>query len=116
LRIGLEPGATKLSPTSFEILEYLVEHPHAQDTLEGIVQWWLLEQKIKQWITQAQTALEELIAQGLVLERKGEDGQIHYCVNRRRLRKIASLLAERGGSKTAPADGKGSLTGSEPEM
>jgi hypothetical protein len=105
--VSLDTGATKLSLTAYEILAYLVEHPRAQDTLEGIMQWWLLEQQIKQWIAQAQTALAELVAQGLALERKGKDGQIHYRVNRRRLNEIRALLAERSGSETA--------TGSEPE-
>jgi hypothetical protein len=105
--VSLDKGATKLSPTAYEILSYLVEHSRAQDTLEGIMQWWLLEQQIKQWIAQAQTALGELVAQGLALERKGRDGQIHYRVNRRRLNEIRALLAERGESEAA--------TGSEPE-
>ena len=105
--MSLDAGATKLSLTACQILAYLVEHPRAQDTLEGIMQWWLLEQQIKQWIAQAQTALDQLVAQGLALERKGRDGQIHYRINRRRLKEIRALLAERSGSETA--------TVSEPE-
>jgi len=29
-----------------EILEYLRKHPEASDTLEGIAEWWLLNQRI----------------------------------------------------------------------
>ena len=30
-----------------EILACLIDHPNARDTLDGIVEWWLLEQQIK---------------------------------------------------------------------
>jgi hypothetical protein len=59
-----------LADVARDILAYLVEHSRAQDTLEGIVQWWVLEQSIKRGTAEVQTALAELVAQGLVLERQ----------------------------------------------
>ena len=38
-----------------EILAYLVDHPKTQDTLEGIVEWWLLERAIKYQEAQFET-------------------------------------------------------------
>lgn len=67
------------------ILSYLLEYPNAQDTLEGIVQWWLLERQTKHWIAQVQTALNKLAEEGLIMEKKGLDGKTHYRVNRRKL-------------------------------
>jgi hypothetical protein len=75
-----------------EILAYLAEHPDAQDTLEGIVEWWLLDQAIKNWTKNVREALEELVVQGLVIEREGRDGRIHYRVNRRKRSEIREWL------------------------
>jgi hypothetical protein len=75
-----------------EILAYLAEHTDAQDTLEGIVEWWLLDQAIISWTKNVKEALEELVAERLVIERKARDGRIHYRVNRRKQREIRELL------------------------
>jgi predicted transcriptional regulator len=37
------------------------------------MEWWLLEQKIKDGITLVKEALEELVEKGLVMERRAED-------------------------------------------
>lgn len=59
-------------PIAEEILDYFATHPDAQDTLEGIVEWWLLEQRIKWSRAYVQEALDELVARGLLAERKSE--------------------------------------------
>jgi len=69
-------------------LSYLAERPQAQDTLEGVTQWWLLEQEIKKQMDKAQAALDELIAGGWVVARQGKDGRTRYRINRRRLKEI----------------------------
>jgi hypothetical protein len=85
------------SQVACEILAYLTEHPKAQDTLEGIVEWWLMEQQIKRGVAQVKDTLAELVTQGLVLERMGRDGRIHYRLNRRRSEEIRALLKGRSG-------------------
>ena len=75
-----------------EILEYLIDNPDAQDTLEGIVEWWLLERTVKQQTLVVEEALSMLVAERLVLARKGLDSRTHYKLNRRRLRNIRLLL------------------------
>ena len=77
---------------SNEILAYLVDYPKAQDTLEGIVEWWLLERKIKYETSRVKDALSELIANGMLLERKGPDSQIHYRINQSRYDEIRKLF------------------------
>jgi hypothetical protein len=70
------------SPIADEILAYLAEHPDARDTLEGIVQWWLLEQEIKKWAAEVKAALDDLVVEGLVIEERGVDARTHYRLNR----------------------------------
>jgi hypothetical protein len=64
------------------ILSYLVDHPEAGDTLEGIVEWWLLHQKIRFETRTVSQAIAELVAQGLIIEQKGADARIIYRANR----------------------------------
>jgi hypothetical protein len=75
-----------------EILAYLIDHPKARDTLEGIVEWWLLERAIKFQEAQVKKALAELVTNGLVIEQKGYDSKIHYRVNPSRLEEIKKLV------------------------
>lgn len=75
-----------------DILTYLVEHPYAQDTLEGIVEWWLLEQKIRFQTRLVKEALEELVAKGLVDEIKGANSRIHFRLNENKIEDVRKLL------------------------
>lgn len=85
-----------------QILAHLAEHPKAQDTLEGILHWWLLEQQIKLWKTKVHEALLELVAQGMVSESKGHDGRIHYRVSRRKAAQIRALLKQSNEEEAQP--------------
>jgi hypothetical protein len=78
-----------------EILQYLIDHPNAQDTLKGIVTWWLLERTIKHRTALVKEVLDKLVADGLVIAQQGTDSQTHYKIDRRRRRKIISLLKRR---------------------
>ena len=80
---------------SYEILSYLARNPDAQDTLEGVVEWWMFEQKIRSRTSQVELALAQLVAKGLIVKRKGKDARTHYRVNRRKLREISSILEQR---------------------
>jgi len=89
--------ARKAGPSQIaqDVLAYLVEHPQAQDTLEGITHWWLLEQEIARRTAEVQSALVDLVTKGLVLERRGADGRIHYRINQDKSEEIRELLEKR---------------------
>ena len=64
------------------ILSYLLEHPDAGDTLEGIVEWWLLHQKIRFETRNVSQAIAELVAEGLITTQQSSDSRIIYRANR----------------------------------
>ena len=86
---------TNKSQIGNEILTYLVEHPEAQDTVEGIMQWWLLERQIKFQTARVKEALSELAAKGLVIELKGSNSKTHYRINKSKYEDIKSFLRMR---------------------
>ncbi len=92
-----DESSTGKSQIVYDILGYLVENPEVQDTLEGIVEWWLLEQQIKRQTAKVKEALAELVSKGLILERKGKDSRTHYRINRRKYKEIQALLKQRFG-------------------
>lgn len=67
---------------SNSILAYLIEHPDARDTLEGILQWWLLHRSIKYQISRVQEVLNELVEKGYLIENIGNDSCISYQINK----------------------------------
>lgn len=85
------PAFKTLQP-GHQILAYLVEHPEAQDTVDGIVEWWLLERTIKFQKTQIIKAISELVGKGLVIENKGKDLQTHYRINQNKFEEIQKLI------------------------
>ena len=61
-----------------EILSYLGKHPQASDTLEGIVEWWLLQQKIEYQTKVVRDALAELIKRGFLVKEVTKDSRVRY--------------------------------------
>ena len=79
-------------PIANEILAYLIEHPEAQDTLEGITEWWLLEQQIRYAVAEVDGALHNLVAADLLVTRQCADGRTYYGLNRTKQREIQRHL------------------------
>ena len=90
--MGVGKERTEESETARELLEYLAENPDAADTLEGIVEWWLLDRSIDRGIAKVKEVLEQMAARGLIVERKGSDARTRYQLNDERRREIAALL------------------------
>lgn len=101
------PGKSNMA---YDILAYLADNPDAQDTLEGIAEWWLLQQRIKHEVANVKTALAELVAEDLVVERQGKDLRKHYRINRGRFKEIKTLIGQKRGKQTG---GRSSLTNSK---
>jgi hypothetical protein len=85
---------TSGQPIANEILAYLVNHPEAHDTLEGITEWWLLEQRIRHAVAEVDKVLQDLVDHGLLVTRHCADGRIYYGLNRAKEREIRRHLRE----------------------
>ena len=72
---------------AYEILRYLIKNPGAQDTLEGIVDWWLLGRNTKYQKLMVQKALDMMVEDGLVIAKQGTDSQTIYKLYRPRRKK-----------------------------
>ena len=77
------------------ILSYLARNPKAQDTLPGIIEWWLLDHQIRTRTAEIKTVVDELVAERLILKRRGNDLQHHYRINPKRQHRIAALIEEK---------------------
>jgi len=78
---------------SYFILSYLTRHPDAGDTFDGIVEWWLLEQRIKFETRNVSEAVARLVAEELIVEHVGADSRVTYRVNRTREQAIRDMLS-----------------------
>jgi hypothetical protein len=88
------------SHLAHQILAYLAEHPLAQDTLEGIMEWWLLDREIVHQTSAVTSALAELVAKGLILETRAKDSRAHYRLNPDTLGEVLEIL--KGESSEEP--------------
>ena len=84
------------SEVAYEILSYLVNHPHAEGPIEAIIEWWLLEQRIEMGMKEVLNAIDELVKNGFVLKRKSKDKHIFYRINAEKNKEIQGLLKTKG--------------------
>ncbi len=75
-----------------EILAYLMDHPDAQDTLEGVMEWWLLERKLKYESRRVRELLSEFVTRGFILETGNTYSGVHYKINPDKKSEIRTLL------------------------
>jgi hypothetical protein len=69
---------TLVDELAAEIREYLDQNPHAADTLDGIVQWWIVQQRFLRGLHAAGRAVKRLIEQGRMEELLTPDGQVIF--------------------------------------
>jgi hypothetical protein len=86
---------SKKHEIELEILAYFLKNPDSQDTLEGIIGWWLLETYIRKQSALVQKALSELVHKGLIIEIQHASAQLHYQVNKEKIQEIQERLKDR---------------------
>jgi hypothetical protein len=78
-----------------DILTYLLEHPDAQDTLEGIVQGWLPGRGKKYKQLMVQEVVKDLVLEGTLLESKVPGSPAVYRFNLGRRDRMKELLKKK---------------------
>jgi DNA-binding PadR family transcriptional regulator len=86
---------TEQNDIAYDVLSYLAENTKAEDTLGGIAEWWLLQQRIRFEMSRIRNALDDLIARGLVVEVEGPDKSTYYRMNEAKREEIKLILERR---------------------
>ena len=82
-----QPMNDKKVEVAYDILRYLIRNPSSQDTIKGVIDWWLLERKKKYQRCMVQKALDMMVKHRLVIKRKKPDSQFVYKLYRPRRKK-----------------------------
>ena len=89
-----EGPSESLMAEAREILSYLIEHPDAKDTVDGILRWWLTKGNSEIRKGEVEEALDFLVAKGFLIERETSDLKKIYGVERERLGEIETYLKD----------------------
>lgn len=79
LSTGHEDDDVKAVAT--EIEQYLRDRKHVADTIDGITDWWLLRQRLKEEKQKVKKAVLYLCEKGVIKKRMLLDGSILYTTN-----------------------------------
>jgi hypothetical protein len=79
---------------ALKILRYLDENPNAADTVEGILQWWLLDRAIIEEEKAVSQALDSLVKSNLIVAVQTADARQHYRLNTQQIKKARKLVRE----------------------
>lgn len=66
-----------------EILTYLRNHPDAQDSIEGIMQWWLLEKGVPVQELTLNEMLTDLVKKGFLIKEMNQASVFYKCKPRK---------------------------------
>lgn len=87
-------------PLAQQILRYLVRHPAAKDTAEGVLTWWVRDERVGCDKAAVQAALDCLVVKGWLRERETKPSGRLYGLRRGCLREIRAFLATGESSST----------------
>jgi hypothetical protein len=71
-----------------KILIYLEQNPEAQDTIEGILNWWILERTVHYEKIRVEQVIDELVSRNFIVARQIAGLPIRYSLNPSKLEEI----------------------------
>jgi DNA-binding MarR family transcriptional regulator len=89
---GPPEDRTTVSGVAISVLRYLMTHPEAGDTADGILGCWLPARDRKVDRKAVERALDELERAGLVTVLRAADSRAHYRLNATRAEDVRALL------------------------
>jgi len=92
------PSLTSPAP---EILDYLARHPEAQDTIDGILHWWVLDACIRKWAPKIAETVAQLVEKGFLEQSQSADGNVFYRASPNYL----ATLQQRSARNSIPDNG-----------
>ena len=87
-----EPETAAAQQIARGILRYLLPHPEAKDTLDGIAQWWLGWERGEPARGDVERAVSLLLSQGFILETRRQGLQPYYGLNPQKQEEIFKFL------------------------
>lgn len=72
------PADPSLPSPGPEILDYLARHPQAEDTIDGILHWWVLDICIRKAAPEIAKTVAQLVEQGLLEAQPATAGRVFY--------------------------------------
>ena len=75
------PADPRLPSPAPEILDYLARCPDAQDTIDGILHWWVLDAYVREWAPKIAETVAQLVEQGFLERQRCADGNVFYRVS-----------------------------------
>lgn len=79
-----------MGTTEIRILKYVLAHPRAMDSVEGIQQWWLIDRQVTK--REIQNALMNLIQLEYIIMLVGLNGSASYKLNQAKMGEMRSIL------------------------
>jgi len=76
------------------ILRYVVAHPRAKDTIDGIEKWWLPKSTSPEKKRRIEETLNWLAAKGWLIARSSPQSETIYSLNENSLEEIREFLGE----------------------
>ena len=75
------------------LLKYLLAHPDAADTLEGICVWWIDQKDVRVRRRDVEDILRLLVSRGFLVEKKSTgQKEAMYSLNKEKIPDIKTLL------------------------
>jgi DNA-binding MarR family transcriptional regulator len=59
------------------VMDYLAEHPHATDTVQGIAEWWVMRQQVRVDVETLVKVVQKLADEGLIERLDSPNGPLY---------------------------------------